>query len=142
MYQRLVYVSQAAPGLGARDTYDIIRVATNRNSQLGLTGALVFLDGHFVQLLEGQPHQVQARFARIAQDPRHHGLSLRLAVLTLELLFPDDWMALRQADQIPPGVKQAFGYQPGLPPDRFDGARIVDFLLASCGRAGVTTASA
>ena len=65
MYQRFVYVSQAAPGLGARDTYDIIRVATKRNSQLCLTGALLFLDGYFVQLLEGQPHQVQSRFDRI-----------------------------------------------------------------------------
>ena len=135
MYQRLVYVSMAAAGLGARDTYDIIRVATNRNSQLGLTGALLFLDGYFVQLLEGQPHQVQSRFDRIATDARHHALSVRLALYTPELLFPQDWMALRNDQQVAPGVKQAFAYQPGLPAAQFEGDRIVSFLLACCGRA-------
>ena len=134
MYQRLVYVSLAAPGLAARDTYDIIRVATNRNSQLGLTGALLFLDGYFVQLLEGQPHPVQRRFERIGADPRHHSVSLRLTLSTPELLFADDWMALRNESQIAPGVKQAFGYQPGLPEAAFDADRIVRFLLACCGR--------
>ena len=135
MYKRLVYVSQAAPGVGARDTYDIIRVASNRNSHFGLTGALLFLDGYFVQLLEGQHLQVQARFQRIAQDARHHAVSLRLALDTHELLFPQDWMALRQASQIAPGVLQAHGYLPGLPEAQFDADRIVRFLLASCGRA-------
>ena len=135
MYQRLVYVSQAAAGLGARDTYDIIRVAVNRNCQLGLTGALLLMDGHFVQLLEGQPHQVEARFRRIAADARHHRMDLRQSLPTAELLFPADWMALRNEQQIAPGVKQAFAYQPGLPAAQFDADRIVGFLLACCGRA-------
>lgn len=135
MYRRLVYVSQAAPGLGPRDTYDIIRVAVNRNSQLGLTGALLVLDGHFVQLLEGQPHQVEARFQRIAADARHCALDLRQSLPTSELLFPADWMALRSEQQIAPGVRQAFGYRPGLPATQFDADRVVGFLLACCGRA-------
>ena len=140
MYQRLVYVSQASPGVAARDTYDIIRVAVNRNSQLGLTGALLFLDGHFIQLLEGQPHQVEARFKRIAADARHSSLSLRQTLRTSELLFPADWMALRSEQQIAPGVKQAFAYQPGLPATQFDPDRIVSFLLACCGRAASASA--
>ena len=134
MYQRLVYVSQASPGVGARDTYDIMRVAINRNSQLGLTGVLLFLDGYFVQLLEGQPHQVNARFQRIAADVRHHGLDLRQTLRTPDLLFPADWMALRHDHQVAPGVRQAFAYQPGLPAAHFDANRVVSFLLACCGR--------
>ena len=48
--------------------YDNIRVAHNRNSECNLTGALLFLDGYFVQVLEGEPLRVQERFAIIAAD--------------------------------------------------------------------------
>lgn len=132
MFERLVYVSRAAPGIGARDCYDIIRQAHNRNSRDGLTGALLFLDGHFVQVLEGNRHRVRERFQVIAADPRHTAVDLRQSVATDLPLFPGDWMALRSEAEIDPAVKARFGYQPGLPAAQFDGDRVVAFVQACC----------
>lgn len=132
MFERLVYVSRAARGITARDCYDIIRVAHNRNSQFGLTGALLFLDGHFVQVLEGDRFRMHERFRVIAADPRHTEVDLRQTLATDTLLFAGDWMALRSSAEIDPAVKARFGYQPGLPAALFSGARIVEFVQACC----------
>lgn len=130
MFERLVYVSQAAPGVGARDCYDIIRVAHNRNSRYGLTGALLFLDGCFIQVLEGDRFRMEERFRVIAADPRHTHVDLRYRQRCDSLLFPGEWMALRSAAEIDPVLLARFGYVPGLPAERFSGEQIVDFALA------------
>jgi hypothetical protein len=132
MFERLVYVSRAAPGVGARDAYDIIRIAHNRNSQAGLTGALVFIDGHFVQVLEGDSFHVRQRYAKIAADPRHVDVQLRECVAIAERLFPSDWMALRQGDGVPLAVQRQFGYEPGFPSSTFPPDRLVAFVRACC----------
>lgn len=132
MFERLVYVSRAAPGITARDCYDIIRVAHNRNSRFGLTGALLFLDDHFVQVLEGDRFRMRERFQVIAADPRHTDVNVRQAVASDSLLFEGDWMALRRGDEIDAALKARFGYRPGLPAAHFSGERIVEFVRACC----------
>ena len=67
--ERLVYVSRAAPGLDTTEVYAIIRHAHAGNAVSGVTGALVFLDGWFVQLLEGPAAALDARLASIRRDP-------------------------------------------------------------------------
>jgi hypothetical protein len=123
MFERLVYVSRAAQGISARDCYDIIRVAHNRNSQFGLTGALLFLDGYFIQVLEGDRFRMRERFETIAADRRHTDVDLRQRVSCDELLFTGDWMALRSDAEVDPALKARFGYQAGLPASTFSAAR-------------------
>ncbi len=132
MTERIVYVSRAAPGIAARDAYDIIRVSHNRNSKLGLTGALIFLDGHFLQVLEGDRFRVRERLAAISADPRHSGLELRQTAAAPVRAFADDWMALRLGDGISEATRQAFGYVPGFPPERFNADQLVAFAQACC----------
>ncbi len=135
MFERIAYVSRAAPGVGPREVYDIIRAAHNRNGALGLTGALVVLDGHFLQVLEGEPFRVDACFGRIAADPRHLALEVRARRRCEQRLFPGEWMALREQAQIEPGLLAAWGYEAGLPAARFDGDRLEAFVQACCGLA-------
>ena len=132
MRERLVYVSCAAPGIGAREAYDIIRVSHNRNSRHGLTGALILIDNHFLQVLEGDGFRVRERYARIATDPRHTQVQLRQSAVIQQLSFADDWMALRHDDEIAQATRDAHAYAPGFPSDRFDGDRLVAFALACC----------
>lgn len=130
MLRRIVYTSVAAEGVGTTDVYNIIRSAHNRNSQAGLTGGLVFLDGWFFQVLEGLPAAVEQCYARIANDPRHHSLQMRQDTQAAEPLFESEWMALRQASQIDPGVLAAAGYEPGLPAESFSGDDVLNFVVA------------
>jgi hypothetical protein len=132
MFERLVYVSRAAPGVGSHDAYDIIRTAHNRNSQDGLTGALLFADGHFLRVLEGDGFHLRQRFAAIAADPRHTDVQVREHVAIDTRLIPDDWMALRQGDAVPDEVKTAFHYRAGFPPERFPPERLVAYVRACC----------
>ena len=132
MFEQLVYVSRAAPGIATRDAYDIIRISHNRNSQFGLTGGLLFIDGHFVQVLEGDGFRLRQRYAVIAADTRHTDVQLRHTHASAAPLFPGEWMALRSEGEISAAVKARFDYLPGLPATHFDGQRIVAFVLACC----------
>ncbi|MCM2369916.1 BLUF domain-containing protein [Aporhodopirellula aestuarii] len=131
MYQRILYTSRATDQVSIRSVYDIIRTAHNRNSEFGVTGGLLFLDGYFIQMLEGTPYAVQTRFSRIVRDPRHDQLTIRLNEKTPELMFPSDWMALRSKPEIAVDVFIEHRYQPGLPSDQFSGEEIKAFM-ASC----------
>lgn len=131
MYQRILYVSRATEHVSMKDVYDVIRVAHNRNSNAGLTGGLLFLDDHFIQVLEGGPFAITQRYKRIATDPRHQDIQLRLDERIDELMFPSDWMALRSHDDVDPAVLAHHGYVPGLPADQFSGQQILA-LMADC----------
>jgi hypothetical protein len=54
----------------------ILDAAQRNNPALGLTGALVFDERHFVQLLEGSRASVSEMFLRISQDARHGDVHL------------------------------------------------------------------
>ena len=139
MFERVIYVSRATPGVDAGSVYDIIRVSHNRNSRFGLTGALIFLDGYFLQVLEGDGFQVRDRFSVIAADPRHTDVVLRQSARMPHLTFATEWMALRQGVDILQATKQAFGYAPGFPADRFDADKLAAFTLACCTAYGERT---
>lgn len=132
MHERIVYVSRAAPGIVARDAYDIIRVSHNRNSQFGLTGALIFLDDYFLQVLEGEGYVMHSRFEAIQADSRHRELVVRQQRTPCRPTFPGEWMALRHGDDISDATKRAHGYMPGFSSECFDGDRLVAFALACC----------
>jgi hypothetical protein len=119
MSERIIYVSRAAPGISARDTYDIVRVSHNRNRQFGLTGALILLDGWFLQVLEGDTRSLGLRFAAISADIRHCELEVRQHVVTQRPAFPDEWMAFRSGTEIATATKEALGYMAGFPAHSF-----------------------
>ncbi|KAB7646239.1 BLUF domain-containing protein [Polymorphobacter fuscus] len=52
----------------------IVARADTANLRNGITGALLFTGGHFVQTLEGHALAVDATMGRIASDARHHQL--------------------------------------------------------------------
>jgi hypothetical protein len=132
MYKRLAYVSRAAAGINARDAYEIIRVSVNRNSRLQLSGGLVFIDQHFVQVLEGHPERVDARYAVISADPRHDGVELRQSVNCDRLLFEGSWMAFSSDAQISPELRVQHGITPANPVHLLAPDALVAFVLACC----------
>lgn len=52
--------------------------AQARNARDGLTGLLLYGNGHFLQLLEGRRQPLLLTYDRIARDPRHTELRLLL----------------------------------------------------------------
>lgn len=50
----------------------ILESAVRHNRKNGITGMLLYSEGNFLQVLEGEADAVQATYQRICQDPRHH----------------------------------------------------------------------
>ena len=132
MLERIVYVSRAAPGTALETVFGIIRAAHVLNARDGLTGALVFLDGCFAQVLEGPAAPLTATFARIGRDPRHAALGLRARERALCRLFAGQALALRSRACLDAGLLEAFGYRAGFPVDRFPADVLVEFLVRAC----------
>ena len=54
----------------------ILRSARANNAALGITGALMFYENWFAQVLEGPQAAVRALYETIKADPRHNGVEL------------------------------------------------------------------
>ena len=90
----LSYKSRVADSeIDERALADILTVAQAHNIENGITGAVAFGDGHFVQVLEGRSDVVLATMARIMSDDRHHSIEMIGPRPIARRAFPDWCMA-------------------------------------------------
>lgn len=76
MPYRLIYSSEAAPGLTPAELEGMLAESRIRNGKHGITGVLVFVEGAFLQILEGEKDDVLELMTHIERDPRHHGVKV------------------------------------------------------------------
>ena len=76
MLVRLMYASRAAEPVRPESLNAILKMSTQNNPGLGVTGVLCFSGTIFLQVLEGGRSQVSTLYNRIAQDPRHREIVL------------------------------------------------------------------
>ena len=70
--RQVAYVSRAtAPMDQLLNIAEILSVSQRNNWRDGVTGALVYADGRFFQVVEGRPEAVDRLLARVGADPRH-----------------------------------------------------------------------
>ncbi len=70
MYQ-LLYVSNTSRQTSPKMLDEILSRARRNNTSLGVTGMLLYADGGFLQVLEGEPDVLESLYAKIAADKRH-----------------------------------------------------------------------
>ncbi len=70
----LIYVSSLGADVQESEIVKILASSVRRNGEAGVTGMLLYAGGNFLQVLEGERAAVEETYARIARDPRHHGL--------------------------------------------------------------------
>lgn len=68
---QILYHSVAVQSFTETEIQALLEQARGFNGQHCLTGILLYSDGRFVQLLEGDEQSVRQLYARIQQDPRH-----------------------------------------------------------------------
>ena len=86
---RLIYVSIAKSDLKADDVVHILDNAKRRNEVNGLTGMLLFDEGQFWQVLEGEALFVQRTYERICLDKRHSNVTTLSFEENVEPKFKD-----------------------------------------------------
>jgi Sensors of blue-light using FAD len=95
----LIYLSSALSEMSEARLEDLLSVARRNNLAAGVTGMLLYLDGNFIQYLEGDEPVVRRIFDKIESDPRHHGVIVVDEGKTDRRLF-DDWaMGFRRMDR-------------------------------------------
>ena len=77
MLTRLIYVSTAVGPITTAVTGTILRSAQAHNAAHGITGVLCQGQGAYLQVLEGERMKLDALYARILVDKRHHNIELR-----------------------------------------------------------------
>ena len=91
----LVYVSSAVSPFSKSELADLLARSRANNESLGISGMLLYKDGNFMQVLEGEEKQVLALNAKISKDPRHHGMMVLLREHRTERTFSECSMAFR-----------------------------------------------
>jgi hypothetical protein len=76
MTHQIIYSSESATPMQMEDLEEILEHARRSNAQKGVTGALVYVDGVFLQILEGEAETVQSLMATIGRDVRHETVTV------------------------------------------------------------------
>lgn len=89
----VAYVSSASQLLSAEQLEELLATSRRNNMAQDLTGALLYQDGNFIQVLEGEQSVVEDTYSRIAADPRHRQVIVLVRGTTEERQFADWSMA-------------------------------------------------
>lgn len=115
---------------------EILAKARDRNASVDVTGALLFTEGRFVQVLEGEKDKVHEIFDRIGNDPRHADVEILSAQYSDRRRFKEWSMAFvgddeTLRDKFADAPLAALGKRPA-------GDSLLDFMLevAQCSEEG------
>jgi len=73
---RIVYVSFATKPFDEKELLHLLAKCRSNNTEQQITGQLIYSEGTFMQVLEGPRETVDASYARIKKDTRHHNVTL------------------------------------------------------------------
>lgn len=85
---------------------DILETARRRNVDNGISGALVYADRQFIQIIEGPVDSVDETFARIMEDKRHRDVRLVSRTPSVDRLFERWPMAFLSEPELRPTLQQ------------------------------------
>jgi hypothetical protein len=91
----LTYVSSAVKPFSPRELRDLLEICVRNNRRLEVTGMLLYRDGKFMQVLEGEESVVKGVYEKLGRDPRHSGLVALLRGSVSDRNFPDWSMGFR-----------------------------------------------
>lgn len=92
---QLIYVSSAKRKMKQGDLLDLLQVSRSNNKRLDVTGVLVYRNGAFLQVLEGQEQAVERLYERICADERHKDVTTLMKEPADRRDFPDWAMGFR-----------------------------------------------
>jgi hypothetical protein len=76
MTYQIIYVSESSMPMQLDALEDLLEEAQAGNAEDGITGALVYVEQRFLQILEGDQDTVLDLMARIRRDVRHESVTI------------------------------------------------------------------
>jgi hypothetical protein len=71
-----IYSSAATTEFAEHEIPELLEKTRAGNAALGITGMLLYTEGSFFQVLEGEPKRVDAVYQKISRDARHKHVTL------------------------------------------------------------------
>jgi hypothetical protein len=105
----IIYLSRATTPLPEHALTALLEKSRWHNRQQHITGALLYHQSQFVQLIEGEEGAVTALYAQLLRDPRHGGLLKVADKAIAERSFPSWDMAFHP--RVPAQLRQVPGYK-------------------------------
>jgi hypothetical protein len=96
----LAYVSTETEPFSQIDLVELLAVARGANAERGVTGLLLYREGCFYQVLEGNEFAVKKTFNDIEQDRRHRDVQILFKGESESREFPDWQMGFLNLDGI------------------------------------------
>lgn len=93
---RLMYTSTARNFMSSEELAALLERARLWNDANGITGMLIYIDGHFLQIVEGAAPDIAAVAQRITADPRHFGIIRLMEDTSPRRVFSDWSMGFRR----------------------------------------------
>jgi Sensors of blue-light using FAD len=111
---QIIYSSEAATPMQTGDLQELLDYARGSNAAKGITGALIYADGIFLQILEGDKVLLQDLMTKIRRDLRHESVfilresevptaifsSWKMAFVSATLEQVAEWTGVSQASNI------------------------------------------
>lgn len=71
---QLIYSSTATQNFSEEQLAQLLKISARNNQRRGITGLLVYSQGTFLQVLEGEANEVEEAFQTIKTDARHRDI--------------------------------------------------------------------
>lgn len=86
---QLIYASAATVDFPDEELKELLKIARRNNEPLAVSGMLLYHEGSFLQILEGEESVVLALYDKIEADPRHDNVKMLLRSEIEERSFGD-----------------------------------------------------
>ena len=87
--RRLAYLSTSRKPMSSAELAVLCAVSEHNNRIESITGILLYVDGSFLQVVEGPCHAIRMLLAKLEVDERHTSMTVLENVSASERLFPD-----------------------------------------------------
>ncbi len=104
-----VYISYAARPFQETELKELLDRSRANNFKTGITGMMLYLQGKFIQVLEGEERAVKTLFEKIKRDPRHTKVATLLEGTLTQRLFRHWTMGFKNLSEVE--FAQVSGYQ-------------------------------
>ena len=98
-----IYASTAQPSFRESEIPLLLEKSRTNNAARGLTGMLLYIQGSFFQVLEGNAVDVDEVFERIVRDPRHTRVTTIIREPIAQRRFGDWTMGHQTVDPLDAG---------------------------------------
>jgi hypothetical protein len=75
-FRQVVYISQATGAFTASELNELVEVSRRNNKKHGITGAMLYVENAFIQVIEGEDTAIGQLLDKLRTDTRHRNIRI------------------------------------------------------------------